>query len=99
MTVARFDPAAFEGLDEPVVRYFRHALADGVPLTPGVRLDLSGRIRVGAWLRFRSTWQGDGRSFSWRAVAGPGPFALLRVHDQFAGGRGSMDVRLRSLEL
>jgi hypothetical protein len=80
-------------LDEPVRHYFTHALADGARLSRGVRLNLSGHIRVGAWLRFESVWEGDGRSFSWEATAGP--FGLLRVHDQFAAGAGSMDIRVR----
>lgn len=91
----RFHPADVAELDEPVRRYFTHALAAGVPLGSGVRLQLSGRIRVGAWLRFRSVWEGDGRSFSWQATAGPGPLPLLRVHDRFAHGVGFMDIRLR----
>jgi hypothetical protein len=91
----RFEPRMVEGLDEPVRRYFLHALADGTRLSAGVRLRLSGRIRVGAWLRFRSVWEGDGRSFSWQATSGPGPLPLLRVHDQFADGVGFMDVRVR----
>jgi len=91
----RFRPALLDGLDEPVRRYFVHALADGAPLSRGVRLQLSGRIKVGAWLRFMSVWEGDGRSFSWRATAGPGAVPLLRVHDQFRDGVGVMDIRLR----
>jgi hypothetical protein len=82
-------------MDEPVRRYFAHALDDGAPLCRGVRLRLSGQIRVGAWLRFRSVWEGDGRSFSWAATAGPGPLAFLRVRDQFADGAGFMDIRIR----
>jgi len=83
------------GLDEPVRRYFAHAIADGAPLAHGARLALSGHIRVRAWLRFSSVWEGDGRSFSWEATAGPGPLPLLHVHDRFADGVGSMDIRLR----
>src|SRR3712207_281009 len=84
------------GLDEPVRRYFLHALAEGAPLAPAVRLELSGRIKVGIWLRFTSVGEGDGRSFSWRAAAGPGPVPLLRVHDWYRDGTGSMDIRLRA---
>jgi hypothetical protein len=93
--VARFEQRMLVGLDEPVRRYFSHALADGAPLSRGARLALAGHIRVGAWLRFRSVWEGDGRSFSWEATSGPGPVPLLHVHDRFAGGVGSMDIRLR----
>lgn len=91
----RFDPRALAGLDEPVIRYFTHALAVGALLRRGMRLRLPGRIRVGAWLRFDSVWEGDGRSFSWQATAGPGPFGFLRVQDRFDGDVGSMDIRLR----
>jgi len=92
----RFHGHLLHGLEEPVRRYFAHALGPGALLSRGARLDLSGRIRVGAWLRFASVWEGDGRSFSWQATAGPGPCALLRVHDRFADGAGCMDVRLRT---
>jgi hypothetical protein len=94
-TIERFDRAIVDGLDEPVRRYFGHALADAAPLSRGVRLQLSGYIRVGVWLRFTSVWLGDGHSFSWEATAGPGSLPLLRVHDQFADGIGFMDIRVR----
>jgi hypothetical protein len=91
----RFVRAIVDEVDEPVRRYFRHALADGAPLARGVRLRLCGHVRVGAWLRFASVWEGDGRSFAWQATAGPVPFPFLRVHDQFLDGVGFMDIRLR----
>lgn len=94
-TRARFDAAALRDLDEPVRRYFVHALADGAPLARGARLRLRGHIKVGAWLRFDSVWEGDGRSFAWHATCGPPRLPLLRVHDQFARGVGFMDIRLR----
>ena len=90
----RFDPACLAGLDEPVQRYLRHALLPGASLTPGVRLSMSGRIKVRTWLPFRAVWEGDGRSLTWRAAVGPGGRPLLRVLDRFADGAGSMDVRL-----
>jgi hypothetical protein len=92
----RFDAAVLAGLDEPVRRYFTHALTDGAPLARRARLRLGGAIKVGVWLRFDSVWEGDGRGFSWRATCGPGPLRLLRVHDQFADGVGIMDIRLRA---
>ena len=95
VTAERFDRAALAGLDEPVRRYFTHALAEGEPLSRGMRLRLPGRIRVGAWLSFDSVWEGDGRSFSWEATAGPRRLRLLRVHDQFDGDTGFMDIRVR----
>lgn len=94
-TPARFDAAALVDLDEPVRRYFTHALADGARLSRGARLQLRGHIKVGAWLRFDSVWEGDARSFSWRATCGAGPLPLLRVHDQLIDGVGFMDIRLR----
>ena len=90
----RFDPAMVEGLDEPVRRYFTHALRPGAPLGAGVRLRMRGRIKVGAWLPFRATWLGDGRSFLWSARVGWGPLSVLRAVDRFADGAGSMDVLL-----
>ena len=68
--LTRFDPAMVEGLDEPARRYFTHALRPGAPLGAGVRLRMRGRIKVGAWLPFRATWHGDGRSFLWSARIG-----------------------------
>jgi hypothetical protein len=76
-TRRRFDVAALRDLDEPVRRYFLHALTDGAPLARGARLRLRGHIKVGAWLRFDSVWEGDGRSFSWQATYGPPRLPLL----------------------
>ena len=86
-------------LDEPVRRYLAHAIHGTSDPGRRVRLQLSGRIKVGAWLHFDSVWEGDGHSFSWRARAGPGPLRLLDVHDQFADGRGSMHVAMRRFAL
>lgn len=82
------------GLDPPVRRYFEHALEHEAYGARGTRLEMRGRIKVGAWLPFRAQWEGDGRSLDWRASIGVGPVRALRVRDQFAAGNGSMDVRL-----
>lgn len=88
----RFDPGSLAGLDEPVRRYLTHAIHPGAPLARGVRLRMHGRIKVGPpWLRFRADWEGDGRSFEWRARAARG---LVRVVDRYADANASMDVRL-----
>lgn len=81
-------------LDEPVRRYFAHALSPTAPPPAGMRLAMTGRSDVGVRLPFVAEWEGDGRSFRWSAKAGPLRSPLLHVVDQFADGRGSMDVRL-----
>jgi hypothetical protein len=63
-------------------------------LIPGMRLWMTGRIKVRGWLPFRAVWEGDGRSLMWSATVGPRRIELLRVLDRFADGAGSMDVRL-----
>jgi hypothetical protein len=93
----RFDPAALAGLEESVRRYFTHALRPGAPLSAGVRLRMRGRIKAGVWLPFTAVWEGDGRSFAWKAAAGPRLIRPLRVVDRFSSGTGSMDVRLFGL--
>jgi hypothetical protein len=80
-------------VDEPVRRYFTHALPAGAEDGHRTRLVMTGRIKVGAWLPFRADWEGDGRSFIWRARVGRGRFDALRVVDQYAAGSASMDVR------
>jgi uncharacterized protein DUF6544 len=82
------------GAPDPVARYFAHALGDGAELARGTRIEMRGRIKVGAWLPFRADWQGDGRALDWRATVGVGPLKVLRVRDRFAAGNGSMDIRL-----
>lgn len=82
------------GIDEPVARYLTHAIAEGTPLVPGVRLRMTGRIRVRRWLPFTADQECDGRSFTWRARVGWGPLTLLVVTDRFADGAGSMDGRV-----
>jgi len=47
------------GLDEPVTRYLAHAIAEGTPLAPGVRLRMTGRIRVRSWLPFTADQESE----------------------------------------
>jgi hypothetical protein len=82
------------GLDEPVRRYFSHAISDGAALPKGVRMAMSGRIKVGLWLPFTAEQTVDGRSFEWRARVGWGSLAPLRVTDRYADATGSTEGRL-----
>ena len=59
--MTRFTAAALNGLDEPVRRYFRHAITEGARLHRGVRLGMSGRVKVGVWLPFEAEERCDGR--------------------------------------
>jgi uncharacterized protein DUF6544 len=65
-------PELGTSLDEPVRRFLQHAIAEGAALGRGVRLTMTGRIRVGAWLPFSAEQTVDGRSFAWRARVGWG---------------------------
>jgi hypothetical protein len=90
----RFTASLLAGLDDPVRRYLGHAIADGAELPAGVRLTMTGRIKVGPWLAFSALQECDGRSFAWRARVGLGPLTALTVVDRFAAGAGSMHGRL-----
>ena len=90
----RFSSDMLAGLDEPVRRYFSHAISDGAALPNGVRMAMSGRIKVGLWLPFTAEQTVDGRSFTWRARVGRGPLTPLRVTDRYADAAGSTEGRL-----
>jgi hypothetical protein len=89
--MSRFTAAALDGLDEPVQRYFTHAIEDGATIGDGVRLTMAGRIKVGLWLPFTAVETCDGRSFLWRARMARG---LLAVTDRYDAGAGSTEGRL-----
>jgi hypothetical protein len=76
-------------IPEPVERYLAHAMPAGPPPDPAVRLQMTGRIKLGLWLPFTADELCDGRSFVWRARVGP-----LHVTDRFAEGAGGMRGRL-----
>jgi hypothetical protein len=90
----RFTSDLLAGLDEPVRRYFSHAVSDGAALSNGVRIAMSGRIKVGLWLPFTAEQTVDGRSFAWRACVGWGPLTPLHVTDCYADAAGSTEGRL-----
>jgi hypothetical protein len=59
----RFDRSLVSDLDEPVQRFFTHAIRDGAALSGGVRVRMAGRIKVGTWLPFTAEQTADGRSW------------------------------------
>jgi hypothetical protein len=91
--ISRFDPSVLSSCDEPVRRYFTHAIADGAPLEPRMRLRMTGRIKIGVWLPFTAQQDCDGSSFIWRAQV-PRHVPLVTVTDSYDDGRGSIDGRL-----
>jgi hypothetical protein len=86
-------------LDEPVRRYFNHAIRTDAVLPAGVRMTMRGRIKVGVWLPFTATQTVDGRSLDWQARVGPGPLKSLRVTDRYADAVGCTDGRLLGLRV
>ena len=90
----RFELGMLAGLDEPVRRYLAHALCEGATIGNGARLTMKGRIKVGLWLPFTASQEGDGRSFAWHARVAAGPLTLLTVVDRFADAAGSTEGRL-----
>jgi hypothetical protein len=93
-TTARFQPSLISELDEPVQRFFGHAIRDGAALSLGMRVTMTGRIKVGTWLPFSAEQTADGRSFAWRARVGWGPIRPLLVLDRYADGAGTTEGRL-----
>src|SRR5687767_6429804 len=90
----RFDSDMLAGLDEPVRRYFSHAIRDGAALPHGVCMAMSGRIKVGVWLPFTAEQTVDGRSFTWKARVGPGRFTPLIVTDAAGSTEGRLLERV-----
>jgi len=90
----RFTPDRIAGLDEPVRRYFNHAISAGAALPDGVGMTMRGRIKVGVWLPFTAVQTVDGHSFVWQARVGPGPLKPLHVTDRYAHAIGRTEGRL-----
>lgn len=91
----RFDAALLDGLDEPVRRYFTHAIREGAPLAGRFRVSMAGRIRVNRlWLPFTAEQEVARGSFTWSARVGVGRMAPLTVTDRYADGAGSIAGRL-----
>jgi hypothetical protein len=93
--ITRFDASALSSCDEPVRRYFTHAIAHGAPLEPRMRLRMTGRIKIGLWLPFTARQDCDGSSFIWRAQVSR-RVRFLTVTDSYDDGQAAIDGRLLS---
>jgi hypothetical protein len=91
--LSHFDASTLSSCDEPVRRYFLHAIGDGAPLEPRMSLRMTGRIKLGLWVPFTARQDCDGSSFMWRARV-PRGVPFLTVTDTYGAGRGSIDGRL-----
>jgi hypothetical protein len=91
--ITRFDATALSSCDEPVRRYFTHAIAHGALLEPRMRLRMTGRIKVGFWLPFTAQQDCDGSSFIWRAQV-LRHVRFLTVTDSYDHGQATIDGRL-----
>jgi hypothetical protein len=87
----RFGPELIASLDEPVRRYLTHAIRDGTPLSPRMRLAMAGRIKIGTWLPFSAEEECDALCFVWRATVGPARLRALTVVDSFDRGVGKTE--------
>jgi hypothetical protein len=78
-----FDEAELAGVDEPVRRYFRAAIAPGTPLARAARLRMRGSIKIGnRWLPFRADeLLAPLQGYHWPATVAGG---LLRGFDTYA---------------
>jgi hypothetical protein len=88
-----FGEEELEGLEEPVRRLFRAAIAPGTPLAASARLAMRGRIKLRSWTAFRATEViAPHAGFVWRASAGP-----IRGYDRYVHGEGEMRWKLLGL--
>lgn len=86
-----FDPSVLAGVDEPVRRYFAHAIATGAQLPRAMRLTMRGRVKADLWLPFRAEEEVDGRSFWWRARIGLSRLTVVEIADGYSHGVGSSE--------
>ena len=102
---SRFDPGRdLAGLPPPVQRFFRSALADGMPLVAAVSLTHRGTFNLAAegadrWIPFVSTQRVTTRrpGFVWDARMAMAPGLAVRVHDAYVEGEGLLHPAVMGL--
>ena len=97
---ARVDFNRFEGLPEPVQRYFKHVLTDGQPMIKMIELVQHGSLRTSTksskWLSFKATQSvfPCSTSFTWLASVKLFSSVYISVEDKLEDGIGSGKVKL-----
>lgn len=90
----KFDIATLNALPEPAQRFLSAALPDQTPLCHGVELEMRGRIKLGAWLRFTARQLlVAGSGFVWMPSVGPRLFRIVGA-DTLGPQGGRMAFRL-----
>ena len=88
-----FTPEMVANLDEPVQRYFLHAIAPGTPLAAYVELEMSGSFRLkpdADWLPMQASQIiSTSPGFVWKAKIGKG-LAKFSGADYYSEGKGRM---------
>jgi len=70
-TPAAFDASTLEDVPAPAARWLGRALPESTPLSSGVLLSMSGRIRIGRWMPFTAEQVlRAGVGFVWKPVVG-----------------------------
>lgn len=92
-----FGPDQLADLPEAAQGFLGAALSPGVALTPVVRLEMEGEIKLKDWTPFRARQVlRAGEGFVWEATAGRPP-VVSKGGDSYWRGEGSLDFRLWGL--
>jgi hypothetical protein len=91
--VATFDPDSIGMLPAPVIRWLRHTIAPGTPLSAGVEVSMHGEIRIKKWLPFTAQQIVSPTGYIWAAEAGRFPMNF-RGYDRYSDDIGHMSWKL-----
>ncbi len=100
---ARVDFSHFEGLPEPVQRYFKHVLTNGQPMIRTINIAQAGALRTSTdsnkWLTFEAIQSVTplDKNFTWNAKIKFFPGMFISVEDRLEDGMGSGKVKLFSI--
>ena len=95
-----FTPEMIDNLDEPVQKYFLHAIAPGTPLAKYVELEMSGSFKPkpdADWLPMEASQIiSTSPGFVWKAKIGKG-LAKFRGADYYSENKGRMKFSILGL--